>query len=1090
VMASKGQTLAQRFVAKWGLRSSEYNGFLEELWQQLTEAWKVLVPVTLVGQKGNPLPGCAGLFQVGTQATGLVVQFGRYRCGICHRAHTRMTPRGVCTTHHCSGTLRREEPPASDYNVATLQRPFSMLRPQEHSAQVPARVREAIEREFKAVPGKVNCLVATPTLELGVDIGGLDMVLLRNVPPRASNYWQRVGRAGRRHRMAVLYTYCRRSQHDGYFFEEPTRLLGAQIDSPRFNLRNPIMLRKHVHAALLSELIRLTRPESGVALGHAEVQEIRETLTEVFPPYVGGYLFTADRVFRTEPFDVGRLGRLIARHRARLLPAAMGVFATHWPPEATAEVAPEQIAAYMDGMSDCLQETVSRLHRRMGWAVAQRATLSTEKARRFLDEYDERLLRRCDEYLKGLAKAERVNYTLSVLAVEGFLPGYGTYEGGVRGFAGRALTSGAKSFDFELSRPPSIAVREFVPGNLIYANGGRFKVTMFHLPVGEKGVQPDLYVVDVQRDLLREKGAHGAGYGGGEERELAAIPTCDVDLGYTSRISDEEENRFQMPVLLLGYRKTAHRGGDAYRIGARDLLHLRGQEVRLVNVGPADRARHGELGYPLCTVCGATRSPYASDADLARFTEIHRERCGREPGWLGVSADTQVDTLLVQGFTSREEGVNLGEAVRQGASRVMEMDPEDLHILVLPTAEDRWDLLIFDPMPGGSGLLSQILERWQEVRAGALEIVGACKGQCERSCYECLRSYRNTYHHGILDRHAAKKLLDGLPTVGWEREIPPLVAGATVGGAGPTNPGEAELAALLIRAGFPTPLQQYEIRIGHPTPTTTPDFAYSDSDADLKVAIYLDGLSKGVHGNEKQAQKDTMIRSVLEADGWHVLVIARSELNDQQAMLLHFKRLAHALKRKDHAKSLAADSSWFAAVRETAQAAQALVREAVTVALRLVTREVARPFETHLPVYSLRAAAGKFGEGQEVEEEGWVEVLGMRLREGMFVAQVVGKSMEPKIPDGSYCIFRAPVEGSRHGKIVLVQHHAIQDPDTGGRFTVKRYVSEKVPDDVGGWRHSRIALRPLNPEFEPIELTEESEDSVMVVAEWINALAE
>jgi len=205
-------------------------------------------------------------------------------------------------------------------------------------------------------------------------------------------------------------------------------------------------------------------------------------------------------------------------------------------------------------------------------------------------------------------------------------------------------------------------------------------------------------------------------------------------------------------------------------------------------------------------------------------------------------------------------------------------------------------------------------------------------------------------------------------------------------------------------------------------------------------------------------------------------------------MLLHFKRLAHALKQRERAKALVEDPSWFAAVREAAQAAQAVVRETVKEALRLVSRELARPFEMHLPVYSLRAAAGKFGEGQEVEEEGWVEVSGMRLREGMFVAQVVGKSMEPKIPDGSHSIFRAPVQGSRQGKIVLVQHHAIQDPDTGGRFTVKRYVSEKVADGGGGWRHNRITLQPLNPEFEPIELTAESENDVTVVAEWVDLL--
>jgi SOS-response transcriptional repressor LexA len=269
---------------------------------------------------------------------------------------------------------------------------------------------------------------------------------------------------------------------------------------------------------------------------------------------------------------------------------------------------------------------------------------------------------------------------------------------------------------------------------------------------------------------------------------------------------------------------------------------------------------------------------------------------------------------------------------------------------------------------------------------------------------------------------------------------------------------------------------------------TTPDFAYLEPGADLKVAIYLDGLSKGIHGNEKQAQRDTMIRSVLEGDGWQVLVIARSELADQQAMLLHFKRLAHALKQKDRAKVLAEDPSWFAPVRETVHAVKAAVREAVREAIRLVSHEVARPFETHLPVYSLRAAAGKFGEGQEVEEEGWVEVSGMKLREGMFVAQVVGKSMEPRIPDGSYCVFRAPVQGSRQGKIVLVQHHGLHDPETGGRYTVKRYDSEKITDETGGWRHARVTLSPLNPEYEPIVLTPESEEDVQIVAEWLAVL--
>ena len=114
-------------------------------------------------------------------------------------------------------------------------------------------------------------------------------------------------------------------------------------------------------------------------------------------------------------------------------------------------------------------------------------------------------------------------------------------------------------------------------------------------------------------------------------------------------------------------------------------------------------------------------------------------------------------------------------------------------------------------------------------------------------------------------------------------------------------------------------------------------------------------------------------------------------------------------------------------------------------ALHLVTRELARPFEMHLPVCSLRAAAGKFGEGQAVEEEGWVEVPGMRLRQGVFVTEVVGKSIEPRIPDGSVCIFRAPIPGSRQGTIVGVQHHSIHCPETGGRYTLNGTKPRRLP---------------------------------------------
>jgi type III restriction enzyme len=147
-------------------------------------------------------------------------------------------------------------------------------------------------------------------------------------------------------------------------------------------------------------------------------------------------------------------------------------------------------------------------------------------------------------------------------------------------------------------------------------------------------------------------------------------------------------------------------------------------------------------------------------------------------------------------------------------------------------------------------------------------------------------------------------------------------------------------------------------------------------------------------------------------------------------------------------------------------------------------------FKSHLPVYSLQAAAGYFGGVHEVEAEGWIDVSGIpalgRLDESMFVSQIIGHSMEPRIPDRSYCIFRQIRAGTRGGKIVLAQHRDIVDPETGGSFTVKRYKSTKRM--IGGNVVGTIELQPLNREFQPIILTN-VDDDVTIIGELVQVIA-
>ena len=141
-------------------------------------------------------------------------------------------------------------------------------------------------------------------------------------------------------------------------------------------------------------------------------------------------------------------------------------------------------------------------------------------------------------------------------------------------------------------------------------------------------------------------------------------------------------------------------------------------------------------------------------------------------------------------------------------------------------------------------------------------------------------------------------------------------------------------------------------------------------------------------------------------------------------------------------------------------------------------------YTTHVPVYDLTATAGFWGPESVPEEIGWTEMRGVSLKPGMFVARVTGTSMEPLIPDGSWCVFRPCPAGSREGRIVLVQLGTDGAGENGGRFTVKKYHSEKTVT-ADGWRHDRIQLLPVNPAFEPIEIEAEEAGDLLIVGEYV-----
>lgn len=136
----------------------------------------------------------------------------------------------------------------------------------------------------------------------------------------------------------------------------------------------------------------------------------------------------------------------------------------------------------------------------------------------------------------------------------------------------------------------------------------------------------------------------------------------------------------------------------------------------------------------------------------------------------------------------------------------------------------------------------------------------------------------------------------------------------------------------------------------------------------------------------------------------------------------------------------------------------------------------------YIPLYSLRAACGRFEENETPVAEGWVDASGHGFtpdKEKHFAVYAKGNSMQPTINDGDLCVFEWYGAGSRNGEIVLSQSVEF-DPDYDGRYTIKRYHSEKnLIED--GWHHTKIQLVPLNTEYDTIELGPEDEEKYRTI---------
>ena len=601
----------------------------------------------------------------------------------------------------------------------------------------------------------ISALFCSPTMELGVDIGGLSVVHMRNAPPNAANYVQRSGRAGRSGQGALVFAYCSGfSPHDRHYFKHQAELVAGDVQAPRIDLLNRELLLTHLHALAISA-IGLPGLEAGIG-DRPSLMRARS----------GRRLEAASRTKSMEGLKIGpttfeditsTFQQVISDFSEDLRGPSNAWYSDGW--------AEQQLSRLSLSLDDAMkrwrnmyQSARIQLSRATQPIESGRLKVGSEEYRRYKRQQDQanRQLNLLRNDQGGSAELNEF-YPYRYLASEGFLPGYNFTRLPVRIFVPSGSTSGEY-----ISRPRSVALREFGPLNVIYHNGIKYRVSQ-------------LVVQDAESSLTQAKVSTKAGYILlNEQRDLELCPFSGLNLSdnensehlfdlleitesrgqETARITCEEEERISRGYDIDSFFHVD--GGDFSRIrlaivkSADDpLLNLRFiSAARLVSVNRGWQSQAAE-GFPFGTISGNWRSsmpnPEEESEDEYRIVKL----------WTSNLADAlYIEPIQALGLVP-DGVVTLQYALKRAIESVFQVEPNEIGVSTMgdPNCPN---ILLYEAAEGSLGVLSQFVDEVEVFR----QVIEAAEKICRfedadykaPASYDDLLSYYNQRDHQRLDR--------------------------------------------------------------------------------------------------------------------------------------------------------------------------------------------------------------------------------------------------------------------------------------------------------------------------------------------------
>jgi hypothetical protein len=267
---------------------SRLSPLLDRLWRWFQEA------NLLLNEDSWP-----GEFRLNADRILLTAKVDWHVCESCGRLTARGAT-GICGRYACSGNLHKltaadseQKETRNHYRWRYLESAFP-LEVKEHTAQLTNETGKLYQRRF--IRGDINVLSSSTTFEMGVDVGTLKAVLLRDIPPRTANYVQRAGRAGRRKDgIAGAVSFARQTPHDQYYYSYPEGMISGAVMVPVLAMDNSVLGQRHLNSLLLGRFLRQISPQlSGSNLDRLTVSsfflnppaELKKPLANLFADWV------------------------------------------------------------------------------------------------------------------------------------------------------------------------------------------------------------------------------------------------------------------------------------------------------------------------------------------------------------------------------------------------------------------------------------------------------------------------------------------------------------------------------------------------------------------------------------------------------------------------------------------------------------------------------------------------------------------------------------------------------------------------------------------------------------------------------------